>query len=60
MMRKNSSHNYQEMAVINSIRRIYGNVFNNRIKQATIDIEAEESAGFRLGRSTMDHIFTLS
>lgn len=52
--------NYRGIAVTSSVSRVYGKVLKNRIESEYGQIEAEEQAGFRAGRSTTDHIFTLT
>ncbi|XP_030759058.1 endoplasmic reticulum aminopeptidase 1-like [Sitophilus oryzae] len=40
--------------------RVYGKLVKKRIEEEYRDMEAEEQAGFRAGRSTVDHLFTLT
>lgn len=45
---------------MSTISRIYGRILKNRIETEYSDMEAEEQAGFRAGRSTTDHLFCLT
>ena len=38
---------------------IYGKIIKKFLEQEFVQIETEEQAGFRAGRSTVDHIFCL-
>lgn len=57
---KTNSDIFRGIAVINSMSRVYGEVLKGRIKQEYVKMEADEQAGFRVGRSTVDHVFTLT
>lgn len=52
--------NYRGIAVLSTISRVYGKLVKKRIEDEYCDIEAEEQAGFRAGRSTVDHLFTIT
>ena len=39
--------------------RVYGKIIKHYLEQEFVQIETEEQAGFRMGRSTVDHIFCL-
>lgn len=57
---KDICDNYRGIAVLSSISRVYGKLVKRRIEDEYRDIEAEEQAGFRAGRSTTDHLFTIT
>lgn len=57
---KETCENYRGIAVTSSISRLYGKILKSRIEQEFADQEAEEQAGFRAGRSTIDHLFSLT
>ncbi|XP_030751029.1 uncharacterized protein LOC115878622 [Sitophilus oryzae] len=52
--------NYRGISVTATVSRIYGKILRNRIENEYQEIEAEEQAGFRAGRSTVDHLFTVT
>ena len=57
----NQPENYRGISLLNICSKIYSSILNKRL---TVWIEAnnvlgEEQAGFREGRSTMDHVFTM-
>ncbi|XP_030765738.1 uncharacterized protein LOC115889799 [Sitophilus oryzae] len=52
--------NYRGISVTTTVSRIYGKIVRNRIENEYQEIEAEEQAGFRAGRSTVDHLFTVT
>lgn len=43
-----------------TVSKICGKVIKERIEREYMDTEAEEQAGFRAGRSTVDHLFCLT
>lgn len=57
---KSKPENYRGIAVTSSISRIYGKLIKNRIEEEYQNMEAEEQAGFRAGRSTIDHVFSIT
>lgn len=57
---KNVCDNYRGIAVTNTMSRVYGKIIKTRIEKEYQDMEAEEQAGFRVGRSTIDHLFTIT
>ncbi|XP_045480900.1 uncharacterized protein LOC123685288 [Harmonia axyridis] len=57
---KNDCNIYRGIAVMSTISRIYGRILKNRIEREYSDLEAEEQAGFRAGRSITDHLFCLT
>lgn len=57
---KTKCENYRGMAVTSSVSRVYGRVLKSRIEQEYQGMDVEEQAGFRAGRSTTDHIFSLT
>lgn len=57
---KENCDNYRGIVVTTSISKIYGKILNKRIEQEYTDSEAEEQAGFRAGRSTVDHLFCVT
>lgn len=52
--------NYRGIAVMSTISRIYGKILKGKIEREYSDSEAEEQAGFRAGRSTVDHLFCIT
>ena len=44
---------------MNILSRLYGKINKHFLEQEFSQIEKEEQAGFRAGRSTVDHIFCL-
>ena len=44
---------------MNIFSRLYGKIIEHFLEQEFFQIETEEQAGFRAGRSTFDHIFCL-
>lgn len=57
---KNKCDNYRGISVTNTISRIYVRILKNKIEHEYSAMEAEEQAGFRAGRSTIDHLFVLT
>jgi len=57
---RNECNNYRGIAVTSSISRLYGKIIKRRIEMEYSDMEAEEQAGFRAGRSTVDHLFCIN
>ncbi|XP_030764730.1 uncharacterized protein LOC115888973 [Sitophilus oryzae] len=47
---------YKQLASL--FQKVYGKLVKKRIEEEYRDMEAEEQAGFRAGRSTVDHLFT--
>ena len=43
-----------------TISKIYGKILKAKIEEEWIHHEAEEQAGFRAGRSTVDHLFCIT
>lgn len=58
--RKDQCENYRGIAVTSTISRIYGKIIKNKIENEYKDFEAEEQAGFRAGRSTIDHLYCVT
>lgn len=58
--RKDQCDNYRGIAVSNTLARIYGKILTRKIEDEYRDLEAEEQAGFRAGRSTADHLFSVT
>ncbi|KAF2884257.1 hypothetical protein ILUMI_21909 [Ignelater luminosus] len=52
--------NYRGISVRSTISRIYGKILKNRIETEYQEQEAKEQAGFRTGRSTIDHLFPIT
>jgi hypothetical protein len=48
-----------KITVLNIFSRLYGKMIKYFLDQEFAQIETEEQAGFRVGRSTIDHIFCL-
>jgi len=44
---------------MNIFSRLYGKIIKHFLEQEFYQIETEEQVGFRVGRSTVDHIFCL-
>lgn len=57
---RNKCENYRGIAVTSTLSRIYGKILKAKIENEYTDSEAEEQAGFRAGRSTVDHLFTIT
>jgi hypothetical protein len=51
--------NYRGITVLNIFSRLYGKIIKYFLEQEFSQIETEEQAGFRGGRSTIDHVFSL-
>ena len=58
--KKDEYENYRGITVLNIFSRLYGKIIKHFLEQEFSQIETEEQAGFRAGRSTIDHIFCLS
>ena len=48
-----------KITVLNILCRLYGKIIKPFLEQEFVQIETEEQAGFRAGRSTVDHILCL-
>lgn len=57
---KDNCDNYRGIAVLSSISRVYGKILTKKIEGEYTNLEAEEQAGFRAGRSTVDHLFCIT
>lgn len=57
---KSRCDNYRGISVSNTLSRTYGRILKKRIEEEYSQMEAEEQAGFRAGRSTIDHLFTVT
>lgn len=57
--RKDDCKNYRGITVTNTFSRLYGRIIKCFLEQEYKEEKAEEQAGFRAGRSTIDHIFCL-
>jgi len=57
--KKDEYENYREITVLNIFSRLYGKIIKHFFEQEFYQIETEEQAVFRVGRSTIDHIFCL-
>lgn len=57
-----SPDNYRGITLLSVVGKTYATVINNRIKKwcEERDVLVDEQAGFRVGRSTVDHVFLLS
>ena len=51
--------NYRGITVTSIFSRMYGRILKTFVEQEFTTLEIEEQAGFRTGRSTMDHIFSI-
>jgi len=51
--------NYRGITVFNIFSRVYGKITKHFLEQEYSQIKTAEQAGFRAGRSTIDHIFCL-
>jgi len=51
--------NYRGIKVLNIFSRLYGKIIRHFLEQEVSQRETEEQAGFRAGRSTIDHILCL-
>ncbi|XP_049809026.1 uncharacterized protein LOC126252198 [Schistocerca nitens] len=56
---KDECKNYRGITVTNTFSRLYGRIIKYLLEQEYKEKEPEEQAGFRVGRSTIDHIFCL-
>lgn len=52
-------HNYRGISLLNAAYKILSNVILNRLKPYTKEIVGEYQCGFKPGKSTVDHVFTL-
>jgi hypothetical protein len=57
--KKDEYENYRGITVLKIFSRIYGKIIKHFLEQEFSQIETEEQAGYRTGRSTIDHIFCL-
>lgn len=57
--RKDECQNYRGITVTNVFSRLYGKIIKHFLEAEFKGMEAEEQAGFRVGRSTIDHLFCL-
>lgn len=57
---RDKCENYRGIAVTSTMSRMYGRLLRNKIEQEFKDHEAEEQAGFRVGRSTVDHLYCIT
>ena len=57
--RKDDCNNYRGLSVTGTISKVYGKILKAKIEDEWQDHEAEEQAGFRAGRSTIDHLFVI-
>jgi len=55
--KKDEYENYRGITVLNIFSRLYGKIIKYFLEQEFSQIATEEQAGFRAGRSTVDHIF---
>ena len=51
--------NYRPISLLPHAYKVFAKLIQNRMKQREEEILGEEQAGFRSGRGTVDHIFTL-
>ena len=58
--RKDDCDNYRGLSVPGTLSKIYGKILKAKIEEEWKEHEAEEQAGFRAGRSTIDHLFTIT
>jgi len=52
-------NNYRGISLLRHFSKLFTSILLQRLKSRTDEILAEEQAGFRAGRSTIDEIFTL-
>jgi len=57
--KKAECENYRGITVLYIFRRLYGKIIKHFFEQEFSQIETEEQAGFRAGRSTVEHIVCL-
>ncbi|XP_063920769.1 uncharacterized protein LOC135135606 [Zophobas morio] len=57
---RDQSENYTGIAITSTGIRIYGKILKDKIELEYMDVEAEEQAGFRAGRSTVDHLYCVT
>ena len=53
------SNNYRGISLLCHSSKVYTSIILGRLRKRTDEILSEEQAGFRVGRSTVDQIFTL-
>ena len=58
--KKDDCENYRGLSVTGTMSKIYGKILKAKIEEEWAPQEAEEQAGFRAGRSTVDHLFCLT
>jgi len=56
---KGEYENYRGIRVLNIFSRLYGKIIKHVLEQEFSQMETEEQAGYRAGRSTIDNIFCL-
>ena len=56
---RNEYENYRGITIFNIFSRLYGKIIKYFLEQESSHIETEEQAGFRVGRATIDHVFSL-
>jgi hypothetical protein len=57
--KKEEYEKYRGIRVLNIFSRLYGKIIKYFLEQELIQLETEEQAGFRAGRSTIVHVFCL-
>ena len=58
--RKEDCENYRGLSVTGTLSKIYGKILKAKMEEEWKHKEAEEQAGFRAGRSTIDHLFCVT
>ncbi|XP_072160540.1 uncharacterized protein [Bemisia tabaci] len=58
--KKDDCENYRGLSVVGTVSKIYGKILEAKIEEEWAPYEAEEQAGFRAGRSTVDHLFCIT
>jgi len=51
--------NYRGISLLSHSSKVYSGIILSRLRRRTDEILADEQAGFRAGRSTVDQIYTL-
>ena len=57
---KQDCDNYRGISVTGTLSKVYGKILKAKVEEVWSGQEAEEQAGFRAGRSTVDHLFTIT
>jgi len=56
---KMDCNNYRGISLLSHSSKVYSGIILSRLRRRTDELLAEEQAGFKAGRSTVDQIYTL-